>query len=914
MNDEVITEFLSFSVDERIMFIRDYIQKIYDRITKDNSIGEYKTRNGNECTISRTITGRAINYMKSNPAQSITLYQNIKKELDGTMIIEGFNIISIPDRGRYRNIEGTLQELEFLIDVNIDTRNLERNNVVSIDEDSAELYLVDTDLERAFESLSLKKRVEAIKDLTKRIYDDITSKYKVGTYTTISGELCNLQSKKIVPDEIKIKYKKLKSSISLNSNKKGVVAGGFVIDGGRVVEFNNDMAADFPIKGTKEEYRFLLHVLMDTKKLDSIRIGSRNWFSSENSILQDNQFSNTNMSNFLNSAYPPSIYNDIMLPTYTNNKHETPKNKMENPLLGKIPEGVSLVDYFLANAIGLEEVKAQVQKLVDTLEFDKKTEDYLEKEIPNLHMVFTGPAGSGKTMMAHAIANIFHTLGVLDKNKLRDKNKPVHVVNGTELFGRFVGDEEAKVKNAVHSAIGGVLLIDEAYAIFDSKGGYGKDVVATFLTELEEHKHELSVIFAGYPKEMNDFLKMNPGLLSRIGHKFSFDNYKPEELLEMLMRKIKKIGFEVNEETKEKMLDVIEEASKYEDFGNGRFIDNLYASIREEHASNTKKEINKEVLQTLTKDDVTKKILKELMNPDHITNTAKKGMKLEDLVGLEKVKEQIEELKNLLEFSNKSGISLEELDINLNMAFVGNPGTGKTTVANFVSDLYSKLGLIKTNKVISVSATDLIAGYVGQTGTKTRDVIESAKGGVLVIDEAYALMADKNGAGADYARQCFAEILLAMDKKDVVIIFAGYKDEMKEFLDYNPGTSSRLGTIMEFEDYTKEQLTEITLRCLHKIGFSTNEDIGEKIQEVHEKALKYPKFGNARFAEKLSQNIIRTHANNCRYENDPKKLLKISPEDVTSAILIGLTGYSVQKKPQIGFTSAVFEEENKKKM
>lgn len=473
-----------------------------------------------------------------------------------------------------------------------------------------------------------------------------------------------------------------------------------------------------------------------------------------------------------------------------------------------------------------------------------------------------------------------------------------------ELFGRGIGDEADKVKEAVHKAIGGVLLIDEAYSIFDSKGGYGKDVVATFLTEMEDHMHEVSIIFAGYPKEMNQFLEMNPGLRSRIGYKVSFDDYKPEELLEMLIRKCKKIGFEVTEEAKAKMLDVIEIATKYENFGNGRFINNFLESIVIEHAVNTRKDKDREILQTITLDDITEKIIKELTNPRNVTTTIKKGMKLEDLVGLEKVKSQINEFTTLLEFSNQSNISLKDLDLNLHMAFTGNSGTGKTTIAALIADTLSKLGYVKDNKVLSVTTKDLIGEYVGQTAPKTQAVIERAKGGVLFIDEAYALISNKEGAGSSYSQECLSTLLVAMEQEEIVIIFAGYKDEMAEFIRYNPGLRSRIGTVVEFEDYTPEQLTEITLRSLHKRGLSTdNAEVSNLIFEIHQKAVLCKDFGNARFAEQLARNIVVAHAKNNRGCKDMEILFKIFPQDVNSVALSALTGLEPPKKvTTIGFS------------
>lgn len=147
------------------------------------------------------------------------------------------------------------------------------------------------------------------------------------------------------------------------------------------------------------------------------------------------------------------------------------------------------------------------------------------------------------------------------------------------------------------------------------------------------------------------------------------------------------------------------------------------------------------------------------------------------------------------------------------MIFTGNPGTGKTLIARIMAKMLYDLGLISENKLIEVERKDLVASYVGQTSQKTSEVIEKAMGGVLFIDEAYALVQGKKDDG-DYGIEAIATLIKAMEdyKENLVVIFAGYKDEMKSFLDINPGIASRIGYTFHFEDYNNVELQEIFVK------------------------------------------------------------------------------------------------------
>ena len=225
---------------------------------------------------------------------------------------------------------------------------------------------------------------------------------------------------------------------------------------------------------------------------------------------------------------------------------------------------------------------------------------------------------------------------------------------------------------------------------------------------------------------------------------------------------------------------------------------------------------------------------------------------LNELVGLEKVKKVLYELVDVITLKEKAGDSLNIKDINLHMVFLGNPGTGKTTIARLVSDILYNLKYIKENKLVEVSVKDLVAEYVGQTAPKTMSVIEKAMNGVLFIDEAYA----------------------------------GYTKEMQDFLNSNSGITSRIGYTLEFDDYTTKELIEIFKSFTSKAGFIVKEDALEYLEEIINKYRNMKNFGNARFIRNIYEKTVIRHASNVKNKKQKNILKTITKDDISIDNLI----------------------------
>ena len=257
---------------------------------------------------------------------------------------------------------------------------------------------------------------------------------------------------------------------------------------------------------------------------------------------------------------------------------------------------------------------------------------------------------------------------------------------------------------------------------------------------------------------------------------------------------------------------------------------------------------------------------------------------LESLVGLENIKKDIKSLINLIKVRKlREQNELPVAPMSLHMVFMGNPGTGKTTVARLVGGLYAAIGALEKGQLIEVDRSGLVAGYVGQTALKTQEVIKSALGGVLFIDEAYSL---SNGGENDFGREAIETILKAMEdhRDNLVVIVAGYTQPMREFLDSNPGLESRFNKFFYFEDYTGPQLMEIFLLQCKKNRYQLNEEADAAARKLFDElyAERGENFGNGRYVRNLFEDMVVRHSNRVAQMEAPTKedLITVLPEDL----------------------------------
>lgn len=260
---------------------------------------------------------------------------------------------------------------------------------------------------------------------------------------------------------------------------------------------------------------------------------------------------------------------------------------------------------------------------------------------------------------------------------------------------------------------------------------------------------------------------------------------------------------------------------------------------------------------------------------------------LESLVGLESVKEEVRSLANFVKVQkSRKEQGLEVPSISYHCVFTGSPGTGKTTVARLLARIYKDLGVVKRGHLVETDRSGLIAEYVGQTAVKTNAICDSALNGVLFIDEAYALL-DKGGQG--YGNEAIATLLKRMedDRDRLVVIVAGYTDEMKDFIDSNPGLQSRFTRYINFPDYTADDLYQIYMMRADKYGYVLDDDAAEYLKQSLRETVahKSRNFGNGRYARNLFESTITNQANRVAKISSPNKeeLTQITYSDVAAA-------------------------------
>lgn len=512
----------------------------------------------------------------------------------------------------------------------------------------------------------------------------------------------------------------------------------------------------------------------------------------------------------------------------------------------------------LDSMIGLDLVKKRVKALYQFLKYQKARKDigFQTKDEISLNMVVTGNPGTGKTTLVRLLANIYHELGVLPR-------KDVIEVDRSQLVGAYVGQTEENVRKVVEKALGGILFIDEAYSLKregQTGNDYGQTAIDTLVSLMtgKEFGGRFAVVMAGYPEEMSQFLDANPGLRSRFprSNLIHLEDYSEDELIVIAEKFAQENDYVLTDEAKVQLRKRLEKERVDETFGNARTVHNLILDAIFHKGAKAGEQQTIFDYTLLDKDDFV---------TEETEKTATSKLSLEQLIGLDEVKEEVRKLISFVKIQQaRREHGLPVLPLQLHSVFMGNPGTGKTTVAKIYAQALKECGILKRGHLLVTSRADFVAGYVGQTAIKTKKKIREALGGVLFIDEAYSLLSQTSG---DFGKEVIDTLVDEMTKhnENLVIILAGYPHEMEQLLESNPGLRSRFKKFFHFHDYTNEELIEI----MEHYGSNYQYELSTEAKEYLQKELSHIDInGNGRFATNFMDEAIQAQASRLmEYEN-----------------------------------------------
>ena len=542
----------------------------------------------------------------------------------------------------------------------------------------------------------------------------------------------------------------------------------------------------------------------------------------------------------------------------------------------------------LDKMIGLKLVKEQIKSIIatDIVERERRKCKGNEYKSSTMHMVFGGNPGTAKTTVAKLFAGIAKEKGILKSGAFVERG-------GMDLDGMGC---VTKIREAFVAAKGGVLFVDEAYSLKSDTA------VTILLQEMENQRDNVIVILAGYDERMQQFMEINEGLKSRIPHWIEFPDYDADELTDIFRMMIQERGFNVTDDAVREAHYIFEKVRNVDNFGNGRYVRNMIEraiqnqSVRLLADKENADDIKKKELFLITQNDIS--TLEEGLKNERAAGTARK--ELEEMIGLSKVKKVIRKVianYKLNKLCLEKGIARERAS--LHMVFTGNPGTAKTTVARLFAEILKDEKVLPTGTFVEAGRADLVGDHVGSTAKLVKKKFKEAQGGVLFIDEAYSLCDSyKDGFGDEAINTIVQE--MENHREDVIVIFAGYPKPMQQFLDRNPGMLSRIAFQIEFEDYSIDELCDITKLMLSRKQMIITDSAMEKLRKNYENVRESSDYGNGRFV----RNILEEAEMNLA-----ERILQLRENEITTQLITTIDDIDIPelctkkqlKMNQIGF-------------
>ncbi|WP_051723772.1 right-handed parallel beta-helix repeat-containing protein [Micromonospora chokoriensis] len=537
--------------------------------------------------------------------------------------------------------------------------------------------------------------------------------------------------------------------------------------------------------------------------------------------------------------------------------------------------------------VGLAGVKHEVATLVGLHQISqRRAAAGLPAPPMSRHLVFAGAPGTGKTTVARLYGRILAGLGVLRSGQLVE-------VSRADLVAEHIGGTAVKTTEKFNEALGGVLFVDEAYTLAPVKGGsghdFGREAVDTLVKLMEDHREEVVVIVAGYSAQMRTFLAANPGLASRFSRNVEFESYSTGELVTIVERLCSTHHYSLEYDTRLALASLFDDMERDVNFGNARVARKVFEEMvgrqayRLSQAGDTS---GVELAQLLPQDLGAQATPGVHAGEAHDENLNHLLARLNNMIGLADVKREVAEMIDLLAtIRTRVQAGLPAPSVSRHLVFSGPPGTGKTTVARLYGELLTALGVLAGGQMVEVARADLVGEYIGHTAQRTREAFDRARGGVLFIDEAYTLAPPD--ARQDFGREAIDTLVKLMEdhRDEVVVIAAGYEDEIEEFLATNAGLASRFSRRIHFANYDANDLVAIFQNLASASGYECPGQTLVALREHFEHIPRTRSFGNGRYARQVLDEAITRQAGRIRTLRNPdvEQLRTLLVEDVTRA-------------------------------
>lgn len=505
----------------------------------------------------------------------------------------------------------------------------------------------------------------------------------------------------------------------------------------------------------------------------------------------------------------------------TDRRADEYKPNMDNPAMPKdIESHASVVpdnaDVALDELIGLEDVKSQVRKMRSRMEFYGQD----KKDVTGAHMLFLGPAGTGKTTVARIMTRILYDLGYIKRAHMVE-------VDGDYLKSPTPGMTGERVSAIVDFARGGVLFVDEAYLLAD-KGASGAEATGVLLKAMEDLRDDIVIILAGYEDAITKLIASNEGFASRVKHKIRFNAYTSDELVEVFESMMKKnyAGYTLEPTAKEALADYFDHAKTHRGFGNARESRNALSVIADIHADRVVSGVEA-ARSTFTFDDVLGYIDDRKRS---FTQDAQSEMAALDLdpaiISYAEAKSYVKEARegdvwdgHVTNEKRMRDLTLVCAQMNFGrglLVVVGDSGTGKTDIIECIVRRLYEANVTSTLRFVSVSASLLKGAYVGHTSRRVNALCSFAAGGVLFIDDIANVLVDRNDA---FGQEAISTLISNVENDTCKIVITAKQEELNTLFEYMPALQAKCQAAIVLAPYTPKEFCYIMNQQAQNRGF-----------------------------------------------------------------------------------------------